>query len=441
MVKVFTGRIIVVRLTMLTAMVALIGIGICAIYAAGNPDPAEATGRPLVAAGAWQKQLIYAMAGFGGLVMINLINYRRLGPASYWMYPAILVVLAVVLLGKFFDIPFVPRVPKGSTTCRWLQPIPAIDIKVQPSEFCKVIYILALAWYLRFRSNYRHFKGLVGPFSLTLLAMVLILLEPDLGTVVLLMPILFAMLYVAGAKVKHLILILLLGVVVSPVLWLNMRSYQRMRVSAVLLQDDTSWVFKYAMEHPKFADLLAGDKHNSGIENLRGWKVDQGFQLKHSLYAAASGRLWGYGFRKGPYITQNAKGSPFSLPEKHNDFIFAIIAHQWGFAGCLVVLGLYGVIVICGLEIAWRNTDPFARLITVGIITMLAIAVIVNVSMTLGLMPITGLTLPFVSYGGSSLVVSMMAIGLLNNIGRCRPFTVAGKGLENLEFIPPSLGI
>ncbi|MCD6393882.1 MAG: FtsW/RodA/SpoVE family cell cycle protein [Planctomycetes bacterium] len=440
MVKVFTGRIIVVRLVMLTAMAALIGIGICAIYAAGNPDPSEATGRPDVAAGAWQKQLIFAIAGLGALVMVNLINYRRLGPASYWLYPAILVVLALVLLGKFFAIPFVPRI---NGTCRWLQPIPGYDIKVQPSEFCKLIYILALAWYLRFRSNYRHFKGLVGPFSLTLLAMVLILLEPDLGTVVLLMPILFAMLYVAGAKVKHLILILLLGVVVSPVLWLNMRPYQRMRVSAVLLQNDESWIFKLAMKHPKFADILAADRDKglSGVENLKAWKANRGFQLEHSKYATASGGLWGYGFRKGPYITQNDKGSPYSLPEKHNDFIFAIIAHQWGFAGCLVVLGLYGVIVICGLEIAWRNTDPFARLITIGIIAMFAIAVIVNVSMTLGLMPITGLTLPFISYGGSSLMVSMMAIGLLNNIGRCRPFTVAGKGLENLEFIPPSLGI
>ncbi len=124
MVKVFTGRIILVRLVMMAAMVALIGIGIGAIYSAGNPDPAEATGRSLVSAGAWQKQLIYAMAGLGALIMINLVNYRRLGPASYWMYPAILLVLAVVLLGKVINITFVPRVPKGSSTCRWLQLIP-----------------------------------------------------------------------------------------------------------------------------------------------------------------------------------------------------------------------------------------------------------------------------------------------------------------------------
>ena len=422
---------------MMAAMAALIGIGICAIYSVGNPDPLESAGEPAVSARAWQKQLIFAGVGLTALIMVNMVNYRLLGPASYWLYPGILLVLALLLLGRFFDIPFVPRI---SGTCRWLQPIPGFDVKIQPSEFCKLAYILALAWYLRFRSNYRHFRGLMGPFSLTLLAMVLILLEPDLGTVLLLMPILFAMLIVAGAKAKHLIIIVLLGMLVSPLLWVNMRPYQRMRISAVLLQND--WVFQKALEHPKLADILAGGgaSGKSGIENLKTWKVNQGFQLKHSLYATASGGLWGYGFRKGPYVTQNARGSPYSLPEKHNDFIFAIIAHQWGFIGCLVVLGLYGLIVICGMEIAWLNTDPFARLITVGIIAMFAVAVIVNVSMTLGLMPITGLTLPFVSYGGSSLMVNMMAIGLLNNIGRCRPFTVAGKGLENLEYLPPSVG-
>ncbi|MCK5173424.1 MAG: FtsW/RodA/SpoVE family cell cycle protein, partial [Planctomycetes bacterium] len=106
--------------------------------------------------------------------------------------------------------------------------------------------------------------------------------------------------------------------------------------------------------------------------------------------------------------------------------------HQWGLVGCAVVLGLYALIAGCGVEIAQANTDPFARLISVGIIAMFAVEVIVNISMTLGLMPITGLTLPLVSYGGSSLVVSMIAVGLLNNIGRCRPFSVAGKGFEHI---------
>jgi len=103
-----------------------------------------------------------------------------------------------------------------------------------------------------------------------------------------------------------------------------------------------------------------------------------------------------------------------------------------GFIGCLVLLALYAVIIACGVEIAWLNTDPFARLISVGIIAMFAVQIIVNVSMTLGLMPITGLTLPLVSYGGSSLMVSMIAIGLLNNVGRRRPFSVAAKAFETI---------
>jgi cell division protein FtsW (lipid II flippase) len=135
----------------------------------------------------------------------------------------------------------------------------------------------------------------------------------------------------------------------------------------------------------------------------------------------ASGGPAGYGFGKGPFIKYNF------LPERHNDFVFAIIANQWGFIGCITVLALYVLLLWCGLEIAAANTDPFARLLATGIVAVFAIQVIVNVSMTVGLMPITGLTLPFLSYGGSSLVISMVCIGLLNNVGRQWPFTVAPK--------------
>jgi len=431
MPNLLTGRIVIVRLIMLAAMAALIGTGIAAIYAAGNPDPHEAVGQPSVSPRAWQKQLVFAAAGLAALFAINIIPYRALGPASYWLYPAALLVLAFILFGKIVELPFVPEV-KGAH--RWLQPIPKIDLKIQPSEFTKIAYILALAWYLRFRSNYRHFRGLIAPFTLTLLAMALIILQPDLGTVLLFMPILFAMLFVAGAKVKHLLIIILLGVFVSPILWSHMRPYQRMRVSALLLQSE--WIFQKARQNPKLGEILAGSQ-----ANLDRWKRDQGYHLDHSKIAIGSAGIWGYGFRKGPYITQNAKSTPWSLPEKHNDFIFAIIAHQWGFAGCLAVLTLYAVIVMCAAEIAWLNTDPFARLITIGIVAMFSVAIVVNIAMTMGLMPITGLTLPFLSYGGSSLVVNMMAIGLLNNIGRGRPFTVAGRGLENANRIPPSVGM
>ena len=158
----------------------------------------------------------------------------------------------------------------------------------------------------------------------------------------------------------------------------------------------------------------------------REWTVSSGMQLVRSKAALGSGGCFGQGWGHGTYVKYNF------LPDRHNDFVFSLIGHQWGLVGCGVVLGLYALIAGCGVEIAQANTDPFARLISVGIIAMFAVEVIVNISMTLGLMPITGLTLPLVSYGGSSLVVSMIAVGLLNNVGRCRPFSVAGKGFEHI---------
>jgi len=415
MLKILSGRLILIRFVMLTAMFLLIAAGVITLLAAGNPLESSPDTSLTVSSTVWKKQLIYAAAGLLAMIMINLVNYRWLGSLSYWIYALILTLLAVLLLDKLIDLPFVPII---NSSRRWLRlGTQSRFLQVQPSEFCKIAYILALAWYLRFRKNYRKFFGLVGPFALTVLAMILILLEPDLGTVFLMMPILFAMLFVAGAKVKHLLIIILLAILVSPLLWHYMRHNQRMRISSVLLQNER--IFQKAEQNPKLAKILAGS-----TQNLKRWQRDEGYQLIHSKLAVASGGLKGYGFRKGPYIKYD------SLPERHNDFIFAIIAHQFGLLGCLALLTLYAIIIGCGIEIAWLNTDPFARLVAVGIVAMFAVEVIVNVSMTLGLMPITGLTLPLVSSGGSSLVVSMTAIGLLNNIGRSRPFTVAARSFE-----------
>ena len=274
--------------------------------------------------------------------------------------------------------------------------------------------MLALAWYLRYRSNYRNFSALIGPFILTLLPMVLILLEPDLGTVVLMMPIFLVMLFVAGAKVKHLLIIIAMAVLVSPLLWHKMKPYQRTRISSVLLQ--SSWIRQKAEQNPTLGEILVGRKFST-----KQWKNDWGYHLIRSKFAVASGGIKGQGFRKGPFVKYDF------LPYRYNDFIFAIIAHQWGFLGCLALLMLYAIVVGCGLKIAVNNTDPFGRLLAIGIVAVFTVELLVNVSMTVGLMPITGLTLPLVSYGGSSLLVSMISVGLLNNIGRCRPFTVARK--------------
>jgi rod shape determining protein RodA len=404
------GRLIIVRLIMIVAVLMLVGIGIATIYSVGNPaeiSPASQTGN---LGNLWKKQVAFAVMSIIGFLLVNIVNYRRFGSISYWMYGVILLLLGLLLVSRYIiGIPFIPAT---HGTHRWIKitGLPAL----QPSEFCKLVYILAFAWYLRYRSNYRSLSALIGPFTLTLLPMVLILFEPDLGTVLLMMPIFFTMLFVAGAKVKHLLIIILLALLVSPLLWHKMRTYQRRRISSVVLQ--STWIREKAEKHPWLGQILVGTKFSE-----KQWKSDWGWHLIRSKYAVASGGATGYGFRKGPFVKYDF------LEARHNDFIFAIIAQQWGFLGCIVLLLLYILIVVCGLEIAVHNSDPFGKLLAAGIVAMFVVEVIINVSMTLGLMPITGLTLPLISYGGSSLLVSMASIGLLNNVGRSRPFTVAPK--------------
>jgi rod shape determining protein RodA len=411
------GRLLFVRLCLLAAVLILIGIGIATVYSAGNPAEHSPDSQVRDLSTKWEKQVLFAMVGLAGFLVINSVNYRRFGSVSYWIFAGVLVLLVILLFSKYVVV--LPFAEPIHGTYRWIsfsvagRPLPSI----QPSELCKLAYILALAWYLRYRSNYRNFKALIGPFALALLPMVLILPEPDLGTVLLMMPILFTMLFIAGAKVKHLLIIIFMAVMVSPLMWFKMEDYQRTRISSVLLQ--SAWIREKAEQHPLLGRILVGTEFST-----KKWKNDWGYHLIRSKYAIASGGIngaEGYGYRRGPFIKYNF------LPERHNDFIFAIIAHQWGFWGCLGLLGLYVIVVSCGLEIAANNTDPFGRLLAFGIVAMFVVEVIINVGMTLGLMPITGLTLPFVSYGGSSLLVSMVSVGLLNNVGRCRPFTVARK--------------
>jgi cell division protein FtsW (lipid II flippase) len=404
---------------MVLAMAGLIVIGITSIYASDNPAGSEPSG----GLADWQKQILFTAVGIVALTAVNIASYRFLGSVSYWLYAVNLAALAVLLFSKYvYSLPFIQPVHGAY---RWIQVnIAGHALTVQPSEFCKVTYILALAWYLRFKKNCSTFVGLLGPFMLTLLAMGLIILEPDLGMTMLMMPVLFIMLFVAGARAKHLILILIMAIMVSPLLWFQLKDYQKRRISSVLLQSEK--VLDLVERKPFISKLLTGTEHF----DIKSWNLDKGYQLKLSKLAIASGGIFGYGYRKGPYLEEN---NLKDLPERHNDFIFAIIAHQFGLFGCLVVLGLYGILIACAVEIAEHNNDPFAKLVTVGIIAMFAVQVIVNTSMTVGLMPITGLTLPFISAGGSSLMVSMLAVGILNCIGRTRPFTVAAKPFEKAQ--------
>jgi rod shape determining protein RodA len=413
MLQFLTGRLVIVRLLLMLSTMALVGIGIASIYAVGHPasQPVGTAGQAAQMDNLWQKQLFFAAVGFIAFILVNRIDYRRLGEFSYWLYGIVIILLALLLVDKYIvNIPD-SLIEKNRDTYRWIK-IPFTGLSFQPSELCKVVYILALGWYLRYKSNYRKFSSLVGPFALTVLPMFLILREPDLGTVLLMMPILFTMLFVAGAKVRHLLTIIALAVLVSPLLWLGMEPYQKIRVSCVLLQNEQ--VRKWTEKSPTLAKILVGKPFSQ-----RQWENDWGYHLIRSKYAIAAGGMNGYGFRKGPFIKYDF------LPERQNDFIFAVIAQQWGFWGAVGLIAIYLVFCLCGLEIAAEHADPFGRLVAMGIVAMFFVELIVNISMTVGLMPITGLTLPFVSYGGSSLAVSLAAVGILNNIGRHRPFSVA----------------
>lgn len=417
MYNILAGRLPFTRLCLVAAALGLIAVGVLTIYSVGHPAETTAATNAARWAGLWKKQLLFAAVAAVAFVVVNLINYRRLGGISYWIYGLVIAMLVLLLVSRYVvPLSFVEH---RHQTHRWIQlKLGGRElVALQPSELCKLAYVVALAWYLRYRSNYSSFKALIGPFVLTLVPMVLILLEPDLGTVMLMMPILVTMLFVAGAKVKHFMIVVLMALLVSPALWFKMRSYQRERISSVFLQ--SKWVRRKAEEHPKVFKVLLGKRFDE-----RQWKTHWGYQMIRSNFAIASGGAAGYGFRKGPFIKYNF------LPERYNDFIFSTIAHQWGFLGSLLLLGLYVVIVACGVTIASHCTDPFGRLLAIGIVATFVVQVIVNVSMTMGLMPITGLTLPLVSYGGSSLLVNMTSIGLLNNIGRRRAFTVAPKPFE-----------
>ncbi|HSV27307.1 MAG TPA: FtsW/RodA/SpoVE family cell cycle protein, partial [Sedimentisphaerales bacterium] len=215
--KLLSGRLLAVRIVMIAAAAALITIGIATIYAIGRPAGADA---PNSLAHFYDRKMLFIGVAFLAFIMASSVSYRLLGRTSYILYGIILAALAVLLLAKVIDIPFAPA-RRG--THQWFR---FGGIQIQPSEFFKLAYIIALAWYLRYRANCRSFSALVGPFVFTLVPMVMIFLQPDLGTVTLMMPILFSMLFVAGAKGKHLLIILLMAVLAMPVFWSFMSGYQ-----------------------------------------------------------------------------------------------------------------------------------------------------------------------------------------------------------------------
>jgi rod shape determining protein RodA len=308
-------------------------------------------------------QMIWILVGSTAFVVVLVVPARWIERFAYPAY-----VLSLLLLLSLF---FIGKSSKGAT--RWIVFGP---LRIQPSELMKLAIILALARYLRFRDDIRSLRGLLLPLGLVLLPMALILKQPDLGTAMIVVPVLFALLYCSGARLPHLGLMVSSGLTCIPVFWFFLlKPYQKDRIFAFLNPDSAP--------------------------------VGIGYQAIQSLIAVGSGGILGKGWGEGTQTQLNF------LPERHTDFIFSVIAEEWGFLGALGVILLYLILVMYFLEVAHRIREPFWRLVVVGVTALFAAQAFTNMGMTVGLMPITGLTLPFLSYGGSSLLTSFLGLSLV----------------------------
>lgn len=403
------------------AVAILYAVGLASIYAseAGKPKPLYT-----------YKQIVFLLGSLVISYAILRMGFQRIYRHAYLIFGLALAALVPLAVARLLHYDFGGLIPEVRGACRWIR-LPGFQL--QPSEFMKVAYILALAWYLRYRKNYRTLMGLIIPFVGSMVPLVLILLEPDLGTVLLIMPVLFGVLYLAGARVRHLVLIAAVGVALAPLLWMKMRPYQRQRITAVLLQSEA--LRKSIDQNPERFWYLNQDTTALRSEARR-WTRSSGMQLVRSKAALGSGGVLGQDWGHGTYVEYNF------LPDRHNDFVFALIGHQWGLLGCLLVLACYAVITMAGMQIAISTDEPVGRLLAGGVVVLIATQVLINVGMGLGLMPITGMTLPFVSAGGSSLLTNFVAATLLISIARHRPFLLARKPFDYdnrpLSYPPPS---
>ncbi len=380
----------------LVAVAVLSSLGIISIWA---DKPEEG-----------MKQLIFLGVAIGCMTLFQAVNYLKIGRYAWIFY---VLSLLLVLYTVAAAIKGGPNPPPGA------QPLPGVHsvkgayawitlgpVSIEPAELCKFAFVLVLGRYLRFRSNYRTLSGLFAPFALALVPMALILKQPDLGMVMLFLPVLFAMLFAAGAKVRHLLTIAALGLALAPIAWFSGEEH------VPVLSHFPQLIKKYQKQ--RVYAFLESDSQSE--------RQAKAYQTHRAMIAIASGGLSGKGFGEIP-IGQ-------SVPEAHNDMILALIGEQFGFWGVLALLVAYLVLFAAGIEIAAATREPFGRLVAVGVVAVLAAQSFFNLLVATGLMPVTGITLPFVSYGGSSLVASFMAAGFLLNIGQNRPMVMARDAFE-----------
>jgi len=352
---------------LLAAVTALTAIGLATIYSVTWNIAADAPGSEF-----W-RQMYAVPVGLVALAFCLLIDYRTLAQRSALIYLALIAALIGVL---FFGV-----VVKGAR--RW------IDLgfgSLQPSEFARIGVALVLAmWYGDGRRNGRSLADLTWGAVVIGLPAMLIFLQPDLGTAATLVPVYLGIVYLAGLRMKWVGIGMLVLVLLSPAIWTwGLQDYQKERINTFLNPEN--------------------DRQGAGYQQIQA-KITVG-----------SGGLFGKGFRQG------TQGVYRFLPEGHNDFVFAVFAEEHGFFGVIVVLGLYLFVIWRSLEAAKLAKDRVGAFLVVGIVSWFAFQVVYNITMQAGLAPVKGLTLPLMSYGGSSLVSTLAGFGLILNV-RMRRFT------------------
>jgi rod shape determining protein RodA len=317
------------------------------------------------------RQLGWVGVGLGALVVVASLDYRTLVRAAPALYVAGLGLLVTVFI--------LGRTVSGAR--RWIHAGP---LTVQPSELFKLIFVLTLAWALTSRwARPLSPATLAWTVGLAAVPFLLVVRQPDLGTALVLLPVLAAVLLGVGLRLKVLAVLALGAVAATPLAWLALKAYQRERLLVYL---------------DPFRDPL-GTAYN----------------VIQAKIAIGSGQLLGKG------VSGATQSRLAFLPERHTDFIFAVFAEMWGFVGCLVLILAYGLLVLRGFEIAAGAREPRGRIVALGVTALLATQTLINLGMVTGLLPVVGIPLPLMSYGGSSMVVSLMGLGLLLSV-RMRQF-------------------
>lgn len=312
------------------------------------------------------RQLAWLLIGVFCLVLTLQLGYRFFLGISYLLYLIFIVSLVGVALWG--------EVRLGAQ--RWISLGP---FSLQPSEFAKLGMVLALANFLGSRNPWEGEWRILGVTALIVgPPFVLIMKQPDLGTALIFIPLAAALLLIWGIRYRYLIGTFLTGVLVSPLLWFLLKNYQKKRILVFL--------------NPDLDPLGAG------------------YTAIQSRIAVGSGGLFGKGWLHGTQSQLNF------IPERHTDFIFSVIGEELGFLGSLFLLFLYGTLFYHMFEVIQRTTDMKGRLVATGVLSILVFQVLINIGMTFGLFPITGITLPFLSYGGSSLLANLIGVGLLVSV-------------------------